>query len=55
MDKKKPEDTPAAAQPAAPGGQRSGKYVPPSLREGGNRKGESMALKTRGNVSCPIK
>lgn len=48
MEKKKPEETPAA-QPAG-AGQRLGKYVPPSLREGGNRKGESMALKTRGSV-----
>jgi len=45
IDKKKPEEEP---QPAAgAGGQRLGKYVPPSLREGGNRKGESMSLKTR--------
>jgi hypothetical protein len=49
MDKKKPEDTPASAPPASAGGQRLGKYVPPSLREGGNRKGESMVSKTRGN------
>jgi len=50
IDKKKPDETPAggSAQPAGPGGQRLGKYVPPSLRDGGNRKGESMALKARG-------
>lgn len=50
-DKKKPEDVPPApaAENAAPNaGQRTGKYVPPSLRAGGNAKGESMTMKNRG-------
>jgi len=47
-DKKKDEPAANAAQQASAGGPRPGKYVPPSLREGGNRKGESMSLKNRG-------
>lgn len=46
-DKKKDEPASNAAQQTAAGGPRPGKYVPPSLREGGNRKGESMSLKNR--------
>jgi translation initiation factor 3 subunit G len=46
---KKEEPVAAGATPVAGGGgQRPGKYVPPSLREGGNRKGESMMSKNRG-------
>jgi len=53
-EKKKPEEQQPAASnqggsaPAA--AQRTGKYVPPSLREGGNRKGESMSMKNRGKT-----
>jgi len=49
-DKKKDEPASNANQQAAaaPASARPGKYVPPSLREGGNRKGESMSLKNRG-------
>lgn len=50
-EKKKPDEAPqaaAAAGNAAPAaGQRTGKYVPPSLRAGGNQKGESMSMKNR--------
>jgi len=50
-DKKKDEPAAnAAQQTSAAAGPRPGKYVPPSLREGGNRKGESMSLKNRGSV-----
>ena len=52
-DKKKDEPAANANQQAAAGGPRPpGKYVPPSLREGGNRKGESMSLKNRGLTSA---
>jgi len=51
-DKKKDEPASNAAPQTAAGGQRPGKYVPPSLREGGNRKGESMSLKNRGLLSA---
>jgi len=53
-DKKKDEPASNAAQQASAGGPRAGKYVPPSLREGGNRKGESMSLKNRGlsSICC---
>lgn len=47
-EKKKEEQTAAGPnQQTAAAGPRPGKYVPPSLREGGNRKGESMSLKNR--------
>jgi len=53
-EKKKAEEaggaTPAGG-PGAGGGAaaqaRSGKYVPPSMREGGNKKGDSMSMKNR--------
>jgi len=51
-DKKKDEPASNAAPQTAAGGPRPGKYVPPSLREGGNRKGESMSLKNRGLLSA---
>jgi len=47
-DKKKDEPASNAGQQGPAAGARPGKYVPPSLREGGNRKGESMSLKNRG-------
>ena len=59
-DKKKPADDEPAGPGGAPGGgggppgagggppQRAGKYVPPSMRDGGNKKGDSMSMKTRG-------
>jgi len=53
-DKKKDEPASNAAQQTAAGGPRPGKYVPPSLREGGNRKGESMSLKNRGLLSLYV-
>ena len=28
--------------------QKPGKYIPPSMREGGNKKGESMSMRSRG-------
>jgi len=47
-EKKKEEPPTGGPNPVAGGGgQRPGKYVPPSLREGGNRKGESMMSKNR--------
>lgn len=55
VEKKKAEEPPPAAaaggQPQAPTGARTGKYVPPSLRDGGNRKGDSMSMKNRGGRS----
>ena len=51
LDGDKKKDEPASntgQQAASTSGLRPGKYVPPSLREGGNRKGESMSLKNRG-------
>lgn len=54
-DKKKDEPASNTTQQTAASGVRPGKYVPPSLREGGNRKGESMSLKNRGLFSvCHI-
>jgi Eukaryotic translation initiation factor 3 subunit G len=51
-DKKKEEPAASSGPQAAAGGRQLGKYVPPSLREGGNRKGESMsAMRTRGLYS----
>eukprot|EP00124_Ichthyophonus_hoferi_P002553 Ihof_evm5s178 gene=Ihof_evmTU5s178 len=35
-------EEPAAASPASAAGAVKGKYVPPSMRDGGNRRGESM-------------
>lgn len=54
-DKKKEEPAPSTTQQTAAGGPRPGKYVPPSLREGGNRKGESMSLKNRGWFTVCVK
>jgi translation initiation factor 3 subunit G len=55
-DSKKQDEAPA--QSAAPGGaaaSRPGKYVPPSMREGGNKKGESMSMKSRGDEAATIR
>ena len=42
-------DAPAAgAAPGAPAAVKPGKYVPPSMRDGGNRRGESMTSNRRG-------
>lgn len=43
-DKKKEEVQEEAAEaPASSGPSRPGKYVPPNLRDGGNRRGETMS------------
>jgi len=56
-DKKKPEEVASSAPVGGGGGGsglgsgRTGKYVPPSMRENAsttNKKGESMAMKNRG-------
>ena len=54
-DKKRPEGEgeggdPAAPSggPAKPGGSAGGKYVPPNMREGANRRGESMMSNRKG-------
>ena len=59
-DKKKPDgeggETPTApggAPPSGgaapkPGGSAGGKYVPPNMRDGGNRRGESMMANRKG-------
>lgn len=40
--------SPAEPEPAAPAQSKTGKYVPPSLRDGGTRRGESMQPNRRG-------
>ena len=40
------------AEPAAPAQSKTGKYVPPSLRDGSTRRGESMQPNRRG--VCPV-
>ncbi|ESO04939.1 hypothetical protein HELRODRAFT_185530 [Helobdella robusta] len=63
LEGKKTEDTPQQA-PAGAGpssqapsgpGAKPGKYVPPSLREGGNKKGDSMSVRGRGDDSATIR
>lgn len=39
---------PAEPEPAQPAQSKTGKYVPPSLRDGGTRRGESMQPNRRG-------
>ena len=49
---------PGAATPGAPPAAKPGKYVPPSMRDGGNRRGESMTSNRRGmfhfSVQLPV-
>lgn len=40
--------SPAEPEPAQPAQSKTGKYVPPSLRDGGTRRGESMQPNRRG-------
>ncbi len=49
-----PADGDAGAAPGgAPPPVKPGKYVPPSMRDGGNRRGESMTSNRRGQyVFC---
>ena len=42
------EAAPGAAPAGAPAPAKPGKYVPPSMRDGGNRRGESMTSNRRG-------
>lgn len=35
--------------------QKPGKYIPPSMREGGNKKGESMSMRSRGDDAATIR
>ena len=44
---KKPKEEPAAA-PTSGLGKGPGKYVPPNMRDGGNKRGESMLANKRG-------
>jgi len=52
-DKKKADEPGAGAPPGGAAGaaqappQRPGKYIPPSMRDGGNKKGDSMMSKNR--------
>uniref|UniRef100_A0A3Q4H3S5 Eukaryotic translation initiation factor 3 subunit G n=1 Tax=Neolamprologus brichardi TaxID=32507 RepID=A0A3Q4H3S5_NEOBR len=46
-DKEKPAGS-AEPEPAQPAQSKTGKYVPPSLRDGGTRRGESMQPNRRG-------
>jgi translation initiation factor 3 subunit G len=65
-DKKKEEEPAGGAPPPAatggPGGapstsnqQRLGKYVPPSMRDGGNKKGDAMVMKNNRDESATIR
>ncbi|GAB6026736.1 Eukaryotic translation initiation factor 3 subunit G [Chamberlinius hualienensis] len=54
QDTLKAEEKPAAASGVAEEKAKSGKYVPPSMREGGNRRGESMQL-SRSDKSATIR
>jgi len=47
---------PAAAAPGGPGGKKEGSaYVAPALREGGNRRGETMATGRRTDEGCTVR
>lgn len=53
---KKTEDgaAPGGAPGAAPTAKTAGgKYVPPSMRDGGNKRGESMSANSRGKWKSP--
>lgn len=53
-DDKKPPTRPGAPEPAPqPGGEnQKGKYVPPSMRDGGNRRGDSMQMQRRDDTTA---
>uniref|UniRef100_A0AAQ5WWW5 Eukaryotic translation initiation factor 3 subunit G n=1 Tax=Amphiprion ocellaris TaxID=80972 RepID=A0AAQ5WWW5_AMPOC len=51
-DKEKPAAEPEPAQPAQ---SKTGKYVPPSLRDGGTRRGESMQPNRRADDNATIR
>ena len=44
----------AAAGPAGKGGKEGSAYIAPALREGGNRRGETMAAGRRSKCSLNI-
>ncbi|KAL3986898.1 ADP-ribosylation factor-like protein 5B [Sarotherodon galilaeus] len=45
---------PAEPEPAQPAQSKTGKYVPPSLRDGGTRRGESMQPNRRADDNATI-
>ncbi|XP_011301183.1 eukaryotic translation initiation factor 3 subunit G [Fopius arisanus] len=53
-DDKKPPSRPGAPEPAPPAGgeAQKGKYVPPSMRDGGNRRGDSMQMQRRDDTTA---
>jgi len=54
-EEKKAGPAPAAAAAAAKGGKEGSAYVAPALRDGGNRKGETMATGRRTDEGCTIR
>ena len=44
----------AAAGPAGKGGKEGSAYIAPALREGGNRRGETMAAGRRSKINSNI-
>ncbi|XP_006798387.1 eukaryotic translation initiation factor 3 subunit G [Neolamprologus brichardi] len=53
-DKEKPAGS-AEPEPAQPAQSKTGKYVPPSLRDGGTRRGESMQPNRRADDNATIR
>uniref|UniRef100_A0A4W3HRA4 Eukaryotic translation initiation factor 3 subunit G n=1 Tax=Callorhinchus milii TaxID=7868 RepID=A0A4W3HRA4_CALMI len=49
------EKVPGEAEPVQPAQSKTGKYVPPSLRDGANRRGESMQTNRRADDNATIR
>ncbi|RVE69667.1 hypothetical protein OJAV_G00080280 [Oryzias javanicus] len=54
-DKEKPAGAGAEPEPAQPAQSKTGKYVPPSLRDGGRARGESMQPNRRADDNATIR